>query len=93
MSSAMTIHAERRHQQRAVSSLVTALLLDYGTSVRHGGAAVVLLDRQARKRLRDAIGGERNLGVIEQWTNAYIVVGDDGAIITVGRRQKRIKRR
>ena len=92
MSSVMTIHAERRHQQRAIPSLVTSLLVDYGTCVRHGGADVHYIDRQARKRLRKAVGGDRNLALIEPWLNTYVVIGDDGAIITVGRRQTRLKR-
>lgn len=92
MSSVMTKHAQQRHQQRAIPSLVTALLIDYGAWVRHHGADVHYLDKAARKRLREAVGGDRNVGVIRQWMNSYVVVGDDGAVITVGRRKKRLKR-
>ena len=88
----MTRHASERRQQRSVPSLVTSLILEYGTTMRHAGADVVYLDKEARKRLRGAVGGERNLRIIEPWLNTYLVAGDDGEIITLARRQQRFRR-
>ncbi len=88
----MTRHAVARQQQRAVPSLVTSLLLDYGTSMRNGGVDVVYLDKHGRRRLREAIGGGRNLALIERWLNTYAVLGADGAVVTVARRRRRLRR-
>jgi hypothetical protein len=46
----MTRHALTRLQQRSVPALVMSLLLDYGSLMRHGGAEVVFLDKEARCR-------------------------------------------
>jgi hypothetical protein len=85
-------HAEQRCQQRAVPTLVAALLLDYGTCIRHAGADVLYVDKPARRRIQEAVGGGRNLALVERWLNSYAVVGDDGRIITVARRTVRLKR-
>jgi hypothetical protein len=85
-------HAKRRCQQRAVPTLIASLLLDYGTTMRHEGADVVYVDKAARKRIQEAIGGSRNIGMVERWLNSYAVVDNDGRIITVARRRQRLKR-
>ena len=88
----MTRHASKRHQQRAIPPLVTSWILEFGTSVRHAGADVLYLDKRGRKRLRDAVGGERSLRLIEPMLNTYLVLGDDGVVVTAARRQHRFKR-
>lgn len=60
--------------------------------MRSHGADIVLLDKPARKRIRHAVGGERGLRVFDRYWNAYLVVADDGRIITTGIRRRRVKR-
>jgi hypothetical protein len=88
----MTRHATRRSQQRAVPALVVSLLLEFGSTMRHKGAEIVYFDKRARRRLRDAVGGARSLAVVERWLNTYVVTGQDGCVITVARRTKRLRR-
>lgn len=88
----MTRHGAARHQQRAVPTLVTSLLLEYGASMRRAGAEVVFLDKKGRRRLREAVGGGRNLGVIEQWLNTYLVLDNECRVITLARRRRRLRR-
>lgn len=90
--SGTTRHASVRLQQRAVPALVMSLLLDYGSTMRHDGAEVVYFDKQARRRLRHAVGGDRSLAVVERWLNTYIVTGDGGQVVTVARRTRRLRR-
>ncbi len=85
-------HAEQRCQQRAVPTLVATLLLDYGACMRHKGVDVFYIDKRARQRIQEAIGGGRNLAVVERWLNTYAVIGEDGRAITVARRRQRLKR-
>ena len=51
--------------------------------MRSHGADIVLLDKPARKR---------GLRVFDRYWNAYLVVADDGRIITTGIRRRRVKR-
>lgn len=88
----LTRHAVARSQQRAVPPLVMSLLLEYGSIMRHEGAEVVYLDKRAKRRLREAVGGNRSLAIVERWLNTYIVTGEDGCVVTVARRTKRLRR-
>lgn len=88
----MTRHAEERQQQRAVPALVTSLLMDYGASMPHRGAEVYYMNKAGRRRLREEVGGNRNMRLIEPWLNTYVVVGKGGAVLTVARRQRRLRR-
>ncbi|MBV9783710.1 MAG: hypothetical protein JO264_07800 [Acidisphaera sp.] len=87
-----TLHGDEQHRRRATLGLFEALVLDHGTRVRSHGADIVFLDKAARKRLRREIGGERGMRVFDRYWNAYLVVADDGRIITTGRRTRRVKR-
>jgi len=88
----MTRHGEARMQQRAIPSLVTALLLDHGCRMRHDGADIVFVDKTARKEIRRAVGGSRNMRTIEPWLNTYLVVSDEGVLVTAARRICRLHR-
>lgn len=92
MDLARTRHATQRHQGRTTPALFETLLLDHGSRLRRHGADVVFLDKAARKRLREELGGDRGLQLFERWTNSYLVVADNGQIITTARRNCRIKR-
>jgi hypothetical protein len=86
-----THHGQARVQQRAVPGLMISLLLQHGASVWRHGAEVRYVDKQARRKIKSELGGDRSARIIEKWFNSYIVVGSDGVIITVGRRTRRLK--
>jgi hypothetical protein len=88
---AFTDHARTRCQQRAIRSDVVERILDHGRPARLRGADSYSLDKAGRRRLREDIGlhGFRE---IERWLDAYVVVADDGRIITVARRTRRLRR-
>jgi hypothetical protein len=85
-------HAQQRLQQRAVPEFMVSVLLEYGASMRHAGAEVIFMDKLARRRLRHDVGDARALAKVERWLNTYLVRGDNGALITVARRTRRLKR-
>jgi hypothetical protein len=92
MDHAPTLHARKRLQQRAIPGLVVELLLSNGSTARRQGADVFFVDKDARKRLRRELGGDRGLKMIEPWLGHYLVVSDDGQLITAAPRTERIKR-
>ena len=87
-----TEHADKRHQARATLPLWESLILDHGTRVRSHGADVVFLDKAARKRIRREVGGDRGMRVFDRYWASYLVVADDGRIVTTGFRTSRVKR-
>ena len=88
-----TRHGDEQHQRRATLPLMEALLLDYGTYVRSADADVVFLDKAARKRIQTAVGGKRGMRVFDRFLNSYLVVADNGRIVTTGYRTHRVKHR
>ncbi len=92
MTAILTNHAQARLQQRGISSHVLDYLLQYGRKVHdHRGGEIIFFDHQARERLRRQ-SGPTQFKVVESKLDAYAVIGTDGAILTVGRRTKRINR-
>ena len=89
-SNGLTHHAEARSQQRSIPPFVAGLLRDYGAAVHHQGAEVWFADKPARKRIRHEVGN-RIYAAIERFLDAYVVCGDDGAMITLGWRTGRLK--
>ena len=87
-----TKHGQQQHQRRATLGLFESLVLDHGTRTRSHGADLVFLDKAAKKRIRREVGGDRGMRLFEQYLNAYLVVSDDGRIITTGYRTGRVKR-
>jgi hypothetical protein len=85
-------HCGQRLQQRAIPNFIVTLLLDHGSRQRSHGADLVFVDKSARKAIRLAVGGNRNMRLIEPFLNTKIVVGDDGTLITAIRQSRRIKR-
>jgi Domain of unknown function (DUF4258) len=89
----MTRHAEVRMQQRGITRQTLESLLTYGAqSHDHSGATVVYFDKRARFRLLRE-GGRHAYQQVEKQLNAYAVVADDGRVVTVGHRERRIPRR
>jgi hypothetical protein len=87
-----SLHCRSRMQQRAIPDMIVTLLLDHGSRQRSHGSDLLFVDKSARKAIRRAVGGDRNMRLIEPFLNAKIVLGDDGTLITVVRQSRRIKR-
>ena len=88
----LTGHAQARVQQRGIPPLILEWLLAYGaTKADHRGAEIRYFDRQSRRRLGNAVGHQvvdRLSGLLD----TYVVVAENGAVITAGHRTKRINR-
>lgn len=85
-----TTHGLARSRQRRIPAEAIQVLLDFGLERRRGGANVIFLDRAARQMAQKKLG-ECDFARIERKLNAYVVVSDDGKIITVSHRRKRLK--
>ena len=88
----LTRHAKVRMQQRGISTVALESLLRYGAEAHdHHGGTIVYFDKQARGRLLKGSGRKR-YGQMEKKLNTYAVISPQGAIVTVGHRQRRIRR-
>lgn len=86
-----TTHYRQRCQQRGVNPEVVDWLLKFGDEFHdHHGATLLLLTQRGRAILEQEVGKGAIRRFHEQ-LNAYLVVGSDGVLITVGKRYKRIK--
>ncbi len=85
-----TKHARQRIQQRGLSTEAVDAILAYGTRRRHCGADIYYLDKKSRRRLVRAFGRER-YSKLERALDSYVVVSDDGAILTAAHRLNRLK--
>jgi hypothetical protein len=73
--------------------LLIDLLERFGSSMACGrGAERLFFDKAARKRLKQHFGGDRGLKVVERWLRTYVVVGNDGRIVTVAQQCRRFRR-
>ena len=87
----LTQHAKTRMQQRGIPHSALECLLDYGRiQYDHRGAAIVFLDKAARRRLARDLKN-RPLPR-DKHLDAYAVIATDGTVTTVGHRYKRIPR-
>lgn len=88
----LTAHARARCQQRGIPEAVVDLLFAHGRSLHdHRGCEVLYFDKGARQRL----GRERMRLLrsgLDRLLNTYLVVGADGAVVTAGRRFRRLRR-
>lgn len=89
---AFTAHAQARQQQRSIRYQAIEGILDRGRPARLRGADSYCLDKEGRRRLKEDLG-EHGFRAIERWLDAYVVVADDGRIVTVARRTRRLRRR
>ena len=94
MDLALSVHAERRMQQRGIPPLVVELLEEFGTPARcPGGAERLAFDKPAKARLRRALGA-RGVAIVDKWLGIYTVVSDDtGEVVTAAHRSHRFKRK
>ena len=86
----LTNHAQIRSQQRCIPDDAIETLLAYGNTQRRGGADVYYLDKRTRSRVASALGRQRYRR-LEKALDSYLVVGDDGSIITAAHRLQRLK--
>lgn len=84
-----TRHAETRAQQRGIPPFIVDIVIENGHSARRRGADVYFLDQRDRKALRKKMG-KLVYRRLEDLFDAYVVMGDDGRVITCGHRYRRI---
>lgn len=91
MSANLTPHARSRMQQRGIRPEALEALLDFGTTAHvDRGREIVFFDKAARARLvRQNPTAAREA---ERLRRTYVILGSDGAVITVGHRYRRIPR-
>lgn len=85
-----TAHAQTRLQQRAIPHEAVETLLAYGESCRRGGADVYFLSKTSRSRAMSALGRERYKR-LSRALDTYLVMSDDGQLITAAHRRHRLK--
>jgi hypothetical protein len=85
-----TWHGLARCQQRAIRPEVVDILWNFGEQGHHRGADILYMNHEARQRARRELG-RRVFARMEARLNAYLVVSGDGALITAGRRSRRLK--
>ncbi|MGG5812480.1 hypothetical protein [Falsiroseomonas sp. CW058] len=86
-----TRHATARRQGRGIPPFVVNLLVEQGASMRQHGADVFYIDKEARRRIRRALG-DRIHAALETYLDAYVVLADDGCVITTAWRTRRLRR-
>jgi len=92
VTSGISAHAQARMQQRGINDTVLDRLLEFGKVAHdHHGGEVIFFNKQARQRLRRDLPSD-DYRALERYFNAYAVIGNDGEVVTVGRRWKRIPR-
>src|SRR5690242_10256979 len=86
MDIGFTNHGQQRLQQRSIPALVVWLIHSGGSvSQSHAGSEIRFVGKQARKRIRQAVGGDRAYAMLERWFDkTYLVVAADGSVITTG---------
>lgn len=73
----LTIHAEKRMQQRGRSERDIGLITTYGTPTRDG---FLLRHRDADMRIRDL---KKEITVIERLKDWAVITGDNGMVVTI----------
>jgi hypothetical protein len=86
-----TRHATARLQGRGIPPFVVNLLVEQGACMRHDGAEVFYIDKEARRRIRRSLG-DRIHAALEGYLDAYVVLGDDGRVVTAAWRTRRLRR-
>ncbi len=79
----ITPHAQWRAQQRAIPKDIIPVLIALGAAKHQkGGTLEVCMTDDVERRLR------RITKRLDSLRNTYLILGDDGAVITVGHRHK-----
>ena len=92
LSLPMTRHASTRAQQRGLPPLIVNWLDTYGARAQdRDGAAILYFDKQSRRNLEKDVGSQV-VDRLRPFLDAYLVMADDGTVITLGWRFKRVPR-
>lgn len=93
MSHDISKHAAIRAQQRGITSMVQEYLLEYGTEIYDGhGGIKRCFDKRSIRRIERCLGREQ-VRRITDFQDAFLIESSqDGSIITVGHRTKRMHR-
>lgn len=87
----LTLHAEARANQRGIRHGVIDLLLAYGvSSPAWDGCERIYMDHAARRTVRKELG-RVGYAKVERALDAYLILGDDGWIVTCAHRRSRVK--
>ncbi|MGE0718216.1 MAG: hypothetical protein AB7P02_22405 [Alphaproteobacteria bacterium] len=84
-----TQHAAVRCRQRGIRPEVIDVLLTFGRRRHRHGAEVCFMDKPGRDHARRALGSA--YARIVDRLDAYVVLADDGAIVTAAPRRARLK--
>src|SRR5437667_5029560 len=87
-----TRHAQARAQQRGIPHLIVEWLLEFGARKPSAGADMVYFDKRSREALR-RYAGRQALAKLDGLLDVYAVVSNDGQVLTLGHRTKRIRSR
>lgn len=89
-NASITQHAVKRMQQRGIPERVLPLLFEYGEEeYDHHGTMMLYFNKRARQRLVKALPHDE-LKCLQNALNAYVILDNDGAVVTVGHRTQRI---
>lgn len=87
----LTRHASTRSQQRGIPPLVIELIMTFGTSEAAGdGTQKFFLDKHSRRQVKSFAG--TLAPAIEPMLDAYVLVSEEGKVITTAHRTERIRR-
>lgn len=86
----MTQHASTRCQQRGIQTEIIDVLLEYGRTQYRHGAEVLFMDHKARVQAREKLGAKQFARISDR-LDKYIVVSNDGSLITAAPRRRRMK--
>jgi hypothetical protein len=87
-------HAAKQAQRRGIPPLIDEWLDSYGEEVYDGhGATVRYFSKRSIREMEKAYGS-LPVRKLSEWHDAYKVVSiDDGTVITIGHRRRRLWRR
>jgi hypothetical protein len=86
----LTRHATARCQQLGIQTQIIDVLLKYGRAQYRHGAEVVFMDHKARVQAREELGAKQ-FAQISDRLDKYVVVSNDGSLITAAPRRRRMK--
>lgn len=89
---AKTIHAEKRTQQRCIPPLIIDWLYQFGAEQYDSRGVITRYFNKASKKQAMQKAGKPIVKALSRYMDSYLVEGNNGKIITVGYRYKRIKR-
>ena len=83
-------HAAIRSQQRGIPIKAIDVLLDFGKLQHSKGGLSFSMDKSSRYKAQAELG-EVEYKLIERWLNCYVVVSQDGKMLTVAFRTRRAR--